>query len=214
MPPALLFDLDGTLIDSRRDLADSVNAVRATWDADPLPVETITGFIGDGVLKLLERALSDVPDASPREDALPLMRDAYAQRALNHTRPYSHVPEALDALRQLGCPMAVVTNKPEDRTRQILDGLNLTHYFTAVAGGDTTPRLKPHPDPLIYALDKIGGTTDNAWMLGDNWTDLDSAAALKIPACFCAYGFGRQKNSKAQLTIHTLTEFVRHLSAR
>ncbi len=210
-----LFDLDGTLIDSRHDLTTAVNRVRAELGAGPLSVAAVTGFVGDGIVKLLERALADVPGVAP-EAVLSRLQAAYDACALDATRPYPGVTGMLDELRRAGNRLAVVTNKPEAVSRRILEGLGLLSRLDAVVGGDTTPRLKPDPAPLLFALRQVRGTPEHAWMIGDNWTDLDAGRAAGTRCCFCAYGFGRRQGRPSDRTVDNpteLLEFTRLLSS-
>lgn len=213
--PVFLFDLDGTLIDSRQDLTTAVNRVRALLGAQPMTVSTITGYVGDGVLKLLERALADIPGADAQA-AVTQMQAAYRECALDATRPYPGVPDILRELSSRGHPLAVVTNKPEAVSRSILVGLDLLRYLGAVVGGDTTSGLKPDPIPLFDALAKLGCAPADAWMIGDNWTDLAAARAAGLRCCFCEYGFGRRRGLPSDRTVHSpgeLLGFSRSLTA-
>ena len=205
--PVFLFDLDGTLIDSRQDLTTAVNRVRALSGARPLSVSTVTGYVGDGIVKLLERALADIPGADARA-AVPHMQAAYRECALDATRPYPGIPDILRELSERGHPLAVVTNKPEAVSRRILADLDLLPFLGAVVGGDTTPELKPAPRPLFDALEKLDGAVADAWMVGDNWTDLAAAQAAGLPCCFCEYGFGRRRDFDSAQTVHSPGEFI------
>ncbi|NOY79936.1 MAG: HAD hydrolase-like protein [Kiritimatiellaeota bacterium] len=202
-----LFDLDGTLIDSGHDLTTAVNRVRAGLGAGPLSVATVTGFVGDGIVKLLERALADVPGAAP-EANLSRLQQAYDTCALDATRPYPGVPETLDELRRAGGRLAVVTNKPEAVSRRILAGLELLPRLDAVVGGDSTPYLKPDPGPVRFALRQLRAAPDQAWLFGDNWTDLDAGRAAGLRCCFCAYGFGRRRGRASDKTVRYPTELL------
>jgi len=204
---AFLFDLDGTLIDSRRDLTTAVNRVRAGFGAQPLTVSTVTGYVGDGIVKLLERALADIPDADGKA-AVPRMQAAYRECALDATRPYPGVPSILRELSDRGHRLAVVTNKPEAVSRRILAGLDLLPFLDAVVGGDTTPELKPDPAPLFDALEKLERPAADAWMIGDNWTDLAAAHAAGLPCCFCDYGFGQRRGLTSDRNVRSPRELV------
>ncbi len=205
--PALLFDLDGTLIDSRQDLTTAVNRVRARWGASPLPVVTVTGYVGDGIVKLLERALADIPGASA-EAAVPEMQRAYRNCALEATRPYPGIPEVLSRFRRRGHALAVVTNKPETISRRILAGLGLLDFFGTLVGGDTAPALQPDPQPIFAALAALGAAPDGAWMIGDNWTDLAAGRAAGLSTCFCEYGFGKRRGLASQRTVRDPGELL------
>jgi len=209
MPPTIVFDLDGTLVDSRQDLTTGVNLMRAHYGLPVLSVDTVTSFIGDGLRKLVERALDGT--GVDIADAIGHTRDNYLAHMLDETRLYRGVAETLGRLAELGCPMAVVTNKPEAPASAILEGLGVARFFACVAGGDTCPRLKPDPQPIYYAIDQIGGDTHNAWMVGDNHTDIKAGRRAGIKTCYCGYGFGDPRDEKYDLAVESLADFADHV---
>lgn len=186
MPGLLIWDLDGTLIDSRADIAAAGNAARAAVGLDPLPVATVSGFVGDGVEKLLERLIGD----GDRVKAHEAFTRHYHAHCCDATRPYAGIPEALEVLTAAGWIHAVATNKPMAFSRRILDGIGLIHHFRGgVAGGDR--HRKPDPRQLQDLL--AGGEHDpaHAWMIGDHHTDIRAARAAGLRMCWCAWGIGR-----------------------
>ena len=132
-----IFDLDGTLIDSKLDLALSVNATRAAFKLGPLPHEQIFGYIGDGAPMLVRRALDHTEDDTLVEEAVLFFLGYYREHMLDHTRPYPGVVEALEQLHQQGARMAVLTNKPERFSRDMCTGLGFGKYFFQVYGGNS-----------------------------------------------------------------------------
>lgn len=196
----LLFDLDGTLIDSRDDLADSVNLALAEMNLETLPVETIFDFIGEGVFNLVDRSLSaSLKSAAPLELAnrgVEIFRRFYAENSLNKTRLYDGVRETLDDLN--GFEKAVVTNKPRDFSLTILDGLEIAKYFRAVTGGDSFPERKPSAVPLLKTIESLGFTNDECLMIGDSRVDIETGKNARAATCGMIYGFrGRTELERA-----------------
>ena len=208
----VIFDLDGTLIDSRADLTAAVNDMRRHYGLAPLPLDTVTRYVGNGIRKLVERALEGGP--ADFAEAVGRTREAYGRRLVEQTRPYPGVPEALAAIHRLGYHQAVVTNKPQEFTVQILRHFGLDTHLGAVIGGDACPQLKPHPAPLFLALEQTGCAAPGSWMVGDNYTDLAAGAAAGLERCFCAYGFGQRGGETSELSVSHIAEFVSCLSRR
>jgi phosphoglycolate phosphatase len=185
-----VFDLDGTLIDSRRDIADSANDLLLLAGANPLPEQTIGRMVGDGVATLLARAFS----ASGREqpvDALDRFLEIYSRRLLEHTRPYPQVPQVLNALSERG-RLAVLTNKPIDATRRILAGLDLARYFSDsfVIGGDGPLARKPDPAGLCHLIAEAHERPESTTLIGDSLIDWSTARNAGAHVCLARYGFG------------------------
>lgn len=191
---ALIFDLDGTLIDSAPDIATAVNRLMAELGRPAFELPEIRRMVGDGAGTLVERILTSAGIAHRPEE-----RDDYLQRYLAFyeadpvrlTRPYPRVPETLAALGKAGFRCAVCTNKPQRSTDMVLEALNLTHYFGAVLGADAVRHRKPHPDHLEAALTAMGATPNQAVMIGDSINDVMPAHALGVPSIVMAYGYGR-----------------------
>lgn len=188
--PFIVFDLDGTLIDSRRDLADAANALIAEHGGQPLPVDTITAMVGEGAALLVRRALKAA--GVGREDMGPALErflELYDERLLIHTRPYEGTREALTALAARG-PLGVLTNKPQRPTEAILKGLGLTPFFRWAIGGDTDLPRKPDPGGLRHLVALAGTTVADTVMVGDSAIDLRTARAAGTRVCLVRYGFG------------------------
>lgn len=209
---AILFDLDGTLVDSRADLATAVNRMRADLELPPLSMQAIIAFVGNGVAHLVRRALQDAPMIDVAT-ATVRMSEHYKAHLLDETTLYAGVAETLAALRALGLPLAVITNKQEKPARAILDGLGIGEFFTLVVGGDTCPTMKPDPAPLLLALDRMRANQDGTWMVGDHWTDLEAGRRAGLRRCYCRYGFGDPRDEHSDLVIDELPELTRHLAA-
>ena len=194
-PGALLFDLDGTLVDSQRDLATAVNRLLGEAGLAPLTLAAIAEMVGDGAGKLIARAFATWgrPDAADDEAAARLARflAIYDEGLTLETRPYPGVLETLAALGRAGWTMAVCTNKPEAPSRRILAELGLEGFFAAVAGGDSFPTRKPDPGHLLAALASLGAKPAHSVMVGDSANDVTSAQQAGVTAVAVAYGYSR-----------------------
>lgn len=186
----LVFDLDGTLIDSRKDIADAANDLLTECGAAPLPDRSIARMVGEGAATLVARAFAAAGVPQP-DDALPRYLRFYDRRLLLHTQPYGGV-EAMLATLHGRCTLAVLTNKPIGATRQILEGLHLASYFDAglVLGGDGPHARKPNPAGLAAILARAHASPDRAMMVGDSVIDRRTARAARTQACVARYGFG------------------------
>jgi phosphoglycolate phosphatase len=186
----IVFDLDGTLIDSRRDLANATNALLVECGAAPLSEERIGSMVGDGAATLVARAFAAVNIDRP-PDALDRFLRIYGDHLLDYTRPYPGIPEALDHLRSRS-QLAVLTNKPLASTRRILDGLSLASYFPpgAVVGGDGPFPRKPDPAALCHLAAQADVPLRDTLLVGDSAIDWRTARAAGAAACLVRYGFG------------------------
>jgi len=185
-----VFDLDGTLIDSRRDLADSANEMLAGYGAARLPDDAIVSMIGCGVGTLVRRVISAAGVETSLEDALPRFVAAYDRRLTVHTRPYDGIPGLLDQLQSRQVAMAVLTNKPLEQTRKILDLFDLTSYFGWVVGGDGPWPRKPAPDALIFLMNQALSGPAETMLIGDSIVDLQTSRNAGVRICLARYGFG------------------------
>jgi len=192
MPAILVFDLDGTLIDSAPDMHRAVLRMLAEHALPPLSLAEVTAMVGDGSAKLLARAFAKAGRPIDRElpALLPRFMEIYEACAADLTRPFPGVPETLARLAAAGHRMAVCTNKPDGPTRTVLDALSLLPFFEAVVGGDLAPARKPDPRHLLAVLDALGAAPSDAVMVGDGTNDLLTAAAAGVPAIFARYGYG------------------------
>ena len=186
----VVFDLDGTLIDSAPDLARVANLMLAEYDRPPLSEATVRGFIGEGVPKLAERIAGAV--GLPFSDAVvDRYRAIYRADPLVLTKPYPGVVEALAALRDGGATMAICTNKPEAPTVDILDRLGWSGFFDTVIGGDTLLVRKPDPQPLLQAIN--GAAMDRVTFVGDS--EVDGATGAAAGVRFLLFTEGYRKGS-------------------
>jgi phosphoglycolate phosphatase len=185
-----VFDLDGTLVDSRRDIAESANALLETCGARPLAEATIGRMVGDGAATLIAHAFAAAGIERPG-DALDRFLAIYDTRLLKHTRPYPQVPEVLETLGALA-PLAVLTNKPLGATRSILAGLGLARHFDAdaIVGGDGPFARKPDPAGLRHLVSRAGVSPSATLLVGDSIVDWRAARNASTSVCVARYGFG------------------------
>ena len=197
MTPLLIFDLDGTLIDSAGDLHAALDRLLDELGRPPLSLAEVTRMIGDGVPKLVERALAATSleeghggtvDLAP---ATARFLELYEADPVRFTHPYADVPETLQRLAAAGYRLAICTNKPERATLHILAELGLAPLFEAVVGGDSLPVRKPDPAMLTTLLDRFGATPGNAILIGDSEVDMATAVAAGMPAVLMTYGYHR-----------------------
>lgn len=184
----LVFDLDGTLVDSTRDLAAATNAAlgQVAPDREPLPVETVQAFVGNGARVLIERTLDHAGVAMSPDEVLPVFLECYERCLLDTTRAYPGIPEALAALE--GPALAVLTNKPGPLARKLLEGLGLAPRFARIWGPDDTTARKPAPDGLLGLIDGLGATRETTWMIGDSPIDARTARAAGVRVAGVTWG--------------------------
>ncbi|HMG34248.1 MAG TPA: HAD family hydrolase [Blastocatellia bacterium] len=189
----LLFDLDGTLIDSRADLARSINLMLADLDRPPLSEERVAAFVGDGVRVLVKRSLTATdkgnhePDPPLHARGVELMHKHYADQMLVTTQLFEGVAETLRFFESK--KKAVVTSKEVKFARIILDHFDISHCFEVIVGGDTLPARKPDPGPVIEALKQLNGAATSAVMIGDSENDILAGKGAGTLTCGLTYGF-------------------------
>jgi phosphoglycolate phosphatase len=203
MAVTLVFDLDGTLVDSARDLAAAASELVQGYGGPPLDVATVVPMVGDGAPLLVQRALSHAGLDPTPPGALDRFLEIYDRRMLDHTRPYEGMAEVLALLTRIG-PMAVLTNKPGPASEEILERLALRGFFTHVIGGDGTHGRKPNPSGLRALVASTGGV---GVMIGDSPADANTALAAPCPFILAAYGFGVVKFGA---TLPTCAGIARH----
>ena len=184
----LIFDLDGTLIDSAPDIRAAVNRMLAGEGLEPLDLPTVTDFVGNGMPKLVERVMAVKGIDPARHKALTQVTlDHYNAAPSALTRPYPVVPQALAALEAAGHRLALCTNKPEAPARAILADLGLARHFPVVIGGDTLPMRKPDPAPALECVKAMGG--GDAAFIGDSEVDAETAEAAGLPFYLFTEGY-------------------------
>jgi phosphoglycolate phosphatase len=188
----LVFDLDGTLVDSVPDLHAALNEMLRERGRRPLSPPQVKRMVGDGVPTLVARALAaSGADAAEAATALPRFLEIYEANAADLTRPYPGVPETLTALRRRGYRTAICTNKPQRATIAVMQGLGLLPLFDGIAGGDRFPVKKPHPDHLLRLIAELGAEPRASAMIGDNENDAAAARAVGLPLVLMRYGYSR-----------------------
>ena len=186
----LAFDLDGTLIDSARDLAASIGEMLEDYGAAPLPFDTVVQMVGDGAPILVRRALEHSGLTPKPDDALQRFLKIYDRRLMDHTTPYDGIAESLALALRYG-PLAVLTNKPLGPSIGILEALGLRGFFSRIIGGDSEYGRKPDPAGLLSLQSLAPG--DPLVMIGDSPADWKTAEAARVPFVFARYGFGAAK---------------------
>jgi phosphoglycolate phosphatase len=183
-----IFDLDGTLIDSKRDLTDAVNATRAWHQLAPLPDDIVSSYVGNGAPLLIRRAF---PHATQDElhKLLPYFLDYYREHMLDATTLYPGVREALDQLHEADVPLAVLTNKPVRFSIRLIEGLGLETHFFRVYGGNSFEEKKPHPVGINVLMAEAGASPDRTVMVGDSGVDVRTARNAGVRACGVSWGF-------------------------
>ncbi len=187
----LIFDLDGTLVDSAPDLATALNGLLAEFGRPALAETTVRSMVGDGAGVLVQRGLaaSGLADAD-QPAALKRFLALYRDCLIDRTRAYPEVEAVLERLQGAGHKLGICTNKPYDPTQRILKALKLDRFFGAVIGGDSLPKRKPDPEPLLAAIERLGGTTSTSVMIGDSANDVLCARAAAVTAILIPSDYG------------------------
>ncbi len=206
----LIFDLDGTLIDSRLDLAHSVNATRAHMGMTPLEFDRVYSYVGNGAPVLIRRALGEQATIAEVEEGLEFFLEYYRDHALDYTRLYPGVKESLDRLQTAGKRMAVLTNKPVRMSRAIVEGLGIGHHFFQVYGGNSFDFKKPNPVGVETLMRETGVAREWTVMVGDSGVDVNTAINAGVKSCGVTYGFQPDtlKDPKPDLLVDRMEEFV------
>ena len=190
--PTVVFDLDGTLVDTAPDLVDTLNVVFARAGLPPVPFATARNMIGGGARAMIERSLKAEgrPLIAAEIDTLfGHFIDHYTAHIADRSRPFPGLQAALERLAARGCPLAICTNKVEALSLQLLAALDLAKHFAAICGPDTLGTQKPDPEMLRQTIVRAGGRPDCAVMVGDSATDIDTARAAGIPIVAVEFGY-------------------------
>jgi len=200
----LIFDLDGTLVDSRQDIFEAVNQSRKILGLSVLSFDIIISYVGDGFKALLEKSFSD--SIGNIDKAIEIYKDYYSNHLLDSTRLYPKISEMLEKFK--GYNLSVISNKNEDWTLKTLQGLQIHNYFKDIIGGDTFSYKKPHPEAINHVIKKYGVNKENVVMIGDNYTDILAAKYAGVKSCFCQYGFGNPRGEKANWIVHNVQQII------
>ena len=201
---AVLFDLDGTLVDSAPDLALAANKMLSALGYPQVNCTQVKGWVGDGVRSLVLRALTaivgDVPAESLIEQGYVLFQRYYAESVYQDSTLYPGVHETLQTLKSSGLALACVTNKPSRFTKPVLEKSGLTGFFGAVVSGDDLSLKKPDPAPLEFAAEQLGVPLTACVLVGDSINDISAAGAAGIPVLWATYGYASQDDIEQDAT--------------
>lgn len=208
----IIFDLDGTLADTRTDIAYAVNLTRNHFGLAPLSLKEIISYVGNGSEKLIQRSFHDQPNADIKAVVCEFSR-YYQQYLVRETRLYPGVTQGLEEFYNRGYPMAILSNKPGDLCRQFVAHFKLDKYFIKVLGGGDLPELKPHPMGIFEILKHAQSqrkaiAREMVWMVGDNSTDLKAGAGAGVKRVFCGFGFGDKAGLECDYEIFNFSELV------
>ena len=199
--PHICFDLDGTLVDSRDDLASAANAARAHFGLSALPVEQVAGYVGNGLLKLLQRSAPEIED---HEGLVAAFHAHYAAHCCDATTAYPGVVDTLTKLYAAGWIITIATNKPLRYVPTILEGIGVADIISAIRGGDNAK--KPDPQQLHELAEEVSAPI--LWMVGDHDTDLLAAANYGCRAAWCNWGIGHHHGAAYDVEIASLSELM------
>jgi phosphoglycolate phosphatase len=214
-PAAIVFDLDGTLIDSRRDITTAINRMREGYGLPPLSLDQVVRMVGEGARVLIKRAVGAELPAERLDEALAVYLDRYREVCLDTTRPYPGVEEMLADLSG-AFPLALLSNKGEALSRQVLEGLGLAPYFRQILGGDSLPSRKPDPAGLVLLAERLGVPVDRLLLVGDTRVDAETARAAGCPFVLVEWGFPRPSGAgeiEADLRIAAARELAAAIGA-
>ena len=183
----VIFDLDGTLVDTKTDLCKSVNYVRTQFGLSSMSETAIAGLIGDGAAALVRRALENKVSEADVESGLEMFLDYYRRHMLDESRLYPGVSETLDALGD--AKLAVLTNKPYRFSRRMLEGLGIYDHFEVIYGGNSFERKKPDPVGIFQILSDTEGKKESTWMIGDSSVDVRAGRNAGVKTCGVTYGY-------------------------
>ncbi len=210
---ALVFDLDGTLVDSAGDIAEAVNRSLEELSLPRVPEATVRSWIGEGVRRLVAIALAHDGSGHAADEVMPMFMRHYHDCLLRSPRLYDGVADALQLLQARGLPMAICTNKPSALVPPLLEHLGIAGYFAHIVGGDTLPQRKPAPEPVLHAARLLGHAPARCLMVGDSATDLEAANAAGMPIALVRYGYPRDLDLDAAGAVAVIDD-LRELTAR
>ena len=209
---AVLFDLDGTLVDSAPDLTLAANKMLSALGYPQVNCTQVKGWVGDGVRSLVLRALTaivgDVPDESLIEQGYVLFQRYYAESVYQDSTLYPGVHKTLQTLKSSGLALACVTNKPSRFTKPVLEKSGLTGFFGAVVSGDDLSLKKPDPAPLAFAAEQLGVPLTACVLVGDSVNDIRAADAAEIPVLWATYGYAGQDDIEQDATYGAIDTIV------
>lgn len=202
----IIFDLDGTLIDSLDDLTSAINYMRNEYGLTELASETVRSYVGDGVKMLVRRSIQD--SICDFDGALEKMSSYYREHIVDKTMCYPGVKSGLAELAANGFVLGVWTNKNEQPARHILSKLDIGKYFDFVIGGDSGYALKPDPEGALAIMKEFNANEDTTFILGDHYTDLEAGRRANIRRAFVSYGLGETRKEKPDFVFDCFADFV------
>ncbi|MDH5542207.1 MAG: HAD hydrolase-like protein [Nitrospinota bacterium] len=185
----IIFDLDGTLIDSKKDIADAVNSTLAAMGQREIPVEHLYSFVGNGVRPLIEKSMIESGNAERLPEAIKHFQDTYIETLLDTTVMFDGIPEVLEHFASLGKKMAVASNKPFRYVDKIIDGLDMRRYFLSVKGGDSYQTSKPEPEMILSIIEEASSSRKESVIVGDSRVDIKAGINSGIRTVGVTYGF-------------------------
>jgi phosphoglycolate phosphatase len=212
LPPTIVFDLDGTLVDTAADLAGAMNHCLSLEGLPHLTADSVRSLVGHGARALLRRGLAAAGD--DREETIdrlvPEFLRFYADNIVVHSQLYPGARAVLEQLAQSGCALGVCTNKPEVLSLALMERLDLLPYFGAIFCGDTLAIRKPDPAHLLATIDKLGGTASSSVMVGDSGVDIDTAHAAQVPVIGVSFGFSTDpiETLSPTVVVHAYDEMI------
>ena len=208
MHKLIVFDLDGTLIDSIPDLTDAVNYMRSTFSLSPLSEEKVTSLVGEGAKRLVEDALPGFSQED-RQNGLECFLEYNFNHIIDKTRLYPEVVATLGTLKEEGYILAVASNKSESHCKEILRLLKTDHYFSAILGAESAAERKPSPAPIFYLMQQFGVTSSETVMVGDSINDIKAGKSAGVLTIGCEFGYGTVAElENADDTISSLDKLV------
>lgn len=192
IPITLIFDLDGTLVESAPDLCGAMNAVLKSEGREEVSLDDVRLMVGQGARALIEKGMKQTGAPATKEDVerlFPVFMDYYTDHIADYSTPFPHLLEALEELKTKGYIFAICTNKPEAASHLLVDSLDMGHWFASLIGADSLPTKKPDPEPLIAAAERAGGDISKAIMIGDSITDVSAARNAGIPVIGVSFGY-------------------------
>jgi len=209
----VIFDLDGTLVDSVQDLANAVNATRESRGLARLPDEQVASYVGNGAPVLIQRAMGPEATAAELEDALAYFLGYYREHMLEHTRAYAGVAEALETLHARGHHLAILTNKPVRFSKEMIEGLGLSRFFFRIYGGNSFEQKKPHPIGIETLMAESGIGPEKTVMVGDSATDVRTARNAGVRAIGVTYGISPESLGEAppDVLLDSMAELPAHI---
>ncbi|MDP3296768.1 MAG: HAD-IA family hydrolase [Thermodesulfovibrionia bacterium] len=206
----LIFDLDGTLADTSKDITDAVNYALKPFGVKPLSVSEIKAMVGSGITKLIESLIPGERDFSAKEEAVKRFLEYYSIHLLDYTKPYPQVKETLSKLGAY--KKAVISNKREVLSKRVLEGIGLLKFFDIVLGSDSVSERKPSPVPIFELLKRFGVSKDEAVIIGDSNYDIEAGKAAGIKTIAVTYGYrDREVLKGADFIIDNFGEILRIL---